>query len=122
MTEKGGMVRLVNSENGAVIARRVAVARSLFDRMRGLLGRDSLPPGEGMLIERCSSIHTFFMRFPIDVVFLDRRMAVVKVSRHIAPWRLASAFGAASVLEMAAGALDDQPLPPGTLLAVEEAE
>lgn len=62
------------------------VARTLFARMRGLIGRSGLPPGAGLLILRCNAIHTFFMRFPIDAVFLDRNDQVVKVVRDIRPW------------------------------------
>ncbi|TML60208.1 MAG: DUF192 domain-containing protein, partial [Actinobacteria bacterium] len=57
--------------------------------MKGLLGRTSLPDGEGLLLKPCGSVHTFFMRFPIDVVFLDRELSVVAVSAEVAPWRTA---------------------------------
>ena len=62
------------------------VARSLFERTRGLIGRRGLPRGTGMLIPRCNAIHTFFMRFPIDAVFLDGNDQIVKVVRDIRPW------------------------------------
>ena len=65
---------------------RAEVARSLFERMRGLIGRRGLARGTGMLILRCNAIHTFFMSFPIDAVFLDRNDQVVKVVRDIRPW------------------------------------
>lgn len=81
------------------------VAETLLERMRGLIGRDGLGPGAGMLIPRCNCIHTCFMRFPIDATFLDKRGAVVKVVRNIRPWRLFvwGGFRAAQVLETAAG-------------------
>lgn len=66
---------------------RAEVARTFFQRLRGLIGRRSLPPGEGMLILKCNAIHTFFMSFPIDAVFLDASDRVVKVVRGIKPWR-----------------------------------
>jgi hypothetical protein len=72
-----------------------------------------------MLIERCSSIHTFFMRFPLDVIFLDRGFKVAKVVNNLGPWRFASAWGAAGVVELPAGALDGIELPRGRALAVE---
>lgn len=62
------------------------VARSLFERTRGLIGRRGLDRGTGMLILRCNAIHTFFMRFPIDAVFLDGNDQIVKVVRDIRPW------------------------------------
>ena len=67
---------------------RARVARSLFARIKGLIGLRGLPPGEGLLILRCNCIHTFFMRFAIDATFLDRDNRVVKTVRNIPPWRL----------------------------------
>lgn len=77
------------------------VARSFAERARGLIGRRSLAPGCGLLIERCNAIHTFFMRFPIDATFLDRQNRVVKTVRNIRPWRLLvwGGWRAAKVLE-----------------------
>ena len=65
---------------------RAKVARTLFARMKGLIGTKRLPPGEGLLILRCKAIHTFFMSFAIDATFLDRDDRVVKVVRSIRPW------------------------------------
>ncbi len=89
-------------------------------RMRGLLGRSALPPGGGMLIERCASIHTFFMRFPIDAVFLDAGLVVRKVAPNLKPWRLASCWSAGCVLELPAGALEGVGVAPGDTLRLEE--
>ena len=82
---------------------RAKVARTLFARMRGLIGTKRLPPGEGLLILRCNAIHTFFMSFAIDATFLDRSDRVVKVVRNIRPWRsfVWGGFRAAKVLETA---------------------
>ena len=80
------------------------VAETLAERLRGLIGRDGLAPGTGMLITRCNCIHTCFMRFPIDATFIDKRGEVVKTVRNIRPWRLFvwGGFRAVSVLETAA--------------------
>ena len=75
----------------------------MLPRMRGLLGRRGLERGEGMLLRPASSIQTFFMRFPIDAVFLDREGRVLKVREHLPPWRLAACRGAHATLELAAG-------------------
>ena len=85
---------------------KAKVARTLFARMKGLIGTKRLPPGEGMLILRCNCIHTLFMRFPIDATFFDRRGRVVKTVRNICPWRLWvwGGWRAVSVLETAARA------------------
>ena len=74
-----------------------------LQRMRGLLGRRELPEGEGILLRHAGSIHTFFMRFPIDAVFLDRDDTVVGVAADVPPWRAAGRKGAKSVLELPAG-------------------
>ncbi len=80
------------------------VARSFWARLKGLIGRQSLPPGRGLLILKCNAIHTFFMRFPIDATFYDREDRVVKTVRNIRPWRLFvwGGWRAVKVLETAA--------------------
>jgi len=72
--------------------------------MRGLLGRASLDPSEGMLFRRTGSIHMMFMRFAIDVVFCDRDLVVLHVARGLRPWKMASQRGAKVVIELAEGA------------------
>ena len=98
------------AENAARLtnASRVAVARSLASRMRGLMLRRDLPRGEALLIERCPAIHTFFMRFPIDALFLDGAGNPVRLVRDIAPWRAWVCGGkkARAVLEARAGWLE----------------
>ena len=71
--------------------------------MRGLLGRRGLESGEGLLLRPASSVHTFFMRFPIDVVFLGRDGEVLKVARRVPPWRTVGCRGAKTVVELPAG-------------------
>ena len=87
---------------------RAKVARTLFARMKGLIGTKRLPPGEGMLILRCNAIHTFFMSIPINAIFLDREDRVVKVVRNIRPWRpfVWGGLRARQVLETAAAPED----------------
>jgi uncharacterized membrane protein (UPF0127 family) len=93
----------VASEDGSLVCERCTVADRMFSRMRGLLGRSSLDPGEGLLIRPAPSIHTFFMRFPIDAVFLSRESEVLKVAENVRPWRARSCRRAHSVLELRAG-------------------
>ena len=88
--------------------------------MKGLLGRKELPPGEGVLLRPASSIHMLFMRFPIDAVFLDRELVVRKVVPGLKPWRLASARGSKSVVELAAGEADRHGIVPGQRLTLED--
>ncbi|MDD5656338.1 MAG: DUF192 domain-containing protein [Elusimicrobia bacterium] len=88
------------------IAVKVAKAEDFDSRSRGLLGRDAMEPGEGLWILPCPMIHTFFMRFPIDVVFLDRQLKAVRVIENLKPWRLSPwVFRARSVLELPGGSL-----------------
>lgn len=90
-------------QEGDPVCESCRVADRPLARMRGLLGRRDLPRGQGILLRPASSVHTWFMRFPIDVVFLDRELRVTKVVSDLPPWRVASARGARSVLEVAAG-------------------
>lgn len=98
------IVRVERGEDGAVVCERCSVADGLWTRARGLMLRSGLERGEGMLIEPAGSVHTFFMRFPIDCVFLDRELGVVAVREAVRPWRAAAARGAKSTLELPAGA------------------
>src|SRR5258706_15195971 len=90
----------VLTAGGAVLCERCEIPESVFGRMRGLLGRDGLEPGTGMLIDRAGSVHMFFMRFPIDVVFLDRNRKVVRIVPGLRPWRMAGARKAVAALEL----------------------
>ena len=104
---------LTNSRTGGVVATRARLADNPWLRVVGLLGKKGLPPGEGLLIRPCWSIHTAFMRFALDVVFLSREGDVIKVAPRLPAFRMAAARGAHEVLEMAAGALDGVDLQPG---------
>ena len=90
-------------EDGTIVCDRCTVADHALRRMKGLLGRDGLEPGEGLLLRPASAVHTYFMRFPIDVVFLDDALVVVAVSDSVDPWRARSQRGAKAVLELPAG-------------------
>jgi uncharacterized membrane protein (UPF0127 family) len=93
----------VERENGEVLCERCLVAATFWTRLRGLLGRKGLPENEGVLFRPGGSVHTLFMRFPIDVVFLDADHAVLKIVPGLRPWRFASARRTKRTLELAAG-------------------
>lgn len=113
---------LRNERTGATLAETVEGAFDSRTRRKGLLGRDAMAPGAALIIAPCNSIHTFFMRFAIDVVFVRRGGEVVKVSRGVPAWRLRLAPRAFAVVELAAGALDDQAVAVGDqLVAVPRA-
>jgi uncharacterized protein len=103
MRRNGRREVVVRGEGGRIVCERCEVADTAVARARGLLGRKELPAGEGILIRPGFSIHTFFMRFPIDAVFLDRSGLVVDVVGRLKPWRTATRLRARAVLELAAG-------------------
>ena len=94
---------LVNARSDVTIASDVSLALTRAERNRGLLGRDSLDPSAALVISPCSSIHTMFMRFPIDVIFVDGEGRAARIVRNLAPWRIAVALRAHAVIELAAG-------------------
>jgi len=102
---------------GQAVCERCEIADGFFTRGRGLLGRKRLLRGEGLLIKPTWSVHTWFMRFPVDVVFLDRQLRILRVRTHVRPWRAASRFGAHSALELSAGECDRLGLEVGDRLA-----
>jgi uncharacterized membrane protein (UPF0127 family) len=106
----------VSRRNGVVVCEECLVAATPFARMRGLLGRRSLPSGEGILLRPAASIHTFFMRFAIDAVFLDDELRVVAIASHLRPWRAAGRRGAKAVLELPAGECERRGLAVGDLI------
>ena len=107
-------------EDGSPVCERCVVADRMFSRMKGLLGKRSLAAGDGLLIRPAPSVHTFFMRFPIDVVFLSRRGEVMKVSADVGPWRVRSCRHAYAVLELPAGEAKNRGLAVGHRLEAEE--
>ena len=106
------LVRALNQTRGTVLCERLEDAGGLGGRGRGLLGRDRLEPDTGLLFENgrftpMMWMHMFFMRFAIDIVFLDRQDRVIKINRNLKPWRVSSmVFGARRALELGAGAAD----------------
>jgi uncharacterized membrane protein (UPF0127 family) len=107
--------------DGSLLATRCIVADNPKQRARGLLGRDKLEPGEGLYLAT-SSIHTHFMRFAIDVVFLDADMQVIGVRHTLRPWRFAFRRGAEAVVELEAGVCERAGLGLGERLALVDRE
>lgn len=110
---------IVNLRTGACVCACEPADRPLA-RMRGLIGRRELPAGDGLLLTPAPSIHTAFMRFAIDAVFLDRELRVLKIVERLRPWRAASARGARAVLELAAGECARRDVCEGDRLDVRE--
>ena len=100
------MPQIVNTTRGTVIASRAECARSFLARLRGLMFRASLPEGGGLIIDPNNSVHTFWMRFPIDVIFVDRQNRVVGVVPAMPPNRpYAGARGAKRTIELPTGSI-----------------
>jgi uncharacterized protein len=101
---------------GTTVCERCVVAETPLTRLRGLLGRRRLRSGEGLLIRPTAAIHTCFMRFPIDAVFLNRDLVVLRTVSDMRAWRFAGCRGSDAVLELAAGEAQRRGIRPGDRL------
>ena len=112
---------MANRTRGTLAVERCRVARSLRDRTVGLLGTRELAAGHGLWIERSPSIHMFFMRYPIDAVFVDGRGSVVRIADRLRPWRIVAwVRGARDCLELPAGAAEASGIHVGDELVLED--
>ena len=98
--------RLRNVRTGTDVATTLETAFSSADRNRGLLGREGLAPGHALIIAPTNLVHTFAMRFAIDIIFVSKSGRVIKVRRAVPPRRIAGAWGGFAVVELAAGGVD----------------
>lgn len=103
--KEDSLLKVSNLTRGTVLATQLEVADTGQKRNKGLLGRKELEPGGGLWIVPCESVHTFFMQFPIDLVYLDRKNKVRKVRRSVGPWRLSACLSAHSILELPSGTI-----------------
>ena len=110
---------LQNVRSGRIVASQIELALDSHSRRRGLLGRDSLARGAALIIAPCSSVHTFFMRFAIDVVFVARDGRVLKTYSTLVPWRIAFSIGAFAVIELPAGTISQADAKPGDMMQLE---
>jgi uncharacterized protein len=98
------------------VCERCVVAETPLTRLKGLLGRSAMARGDGLLIRPTASIHTCFMRFPVDAVFLDRDLVVLRAVSDLRAWRVAACRGSRAVLELAAGEISRRGIRPGDRL------
>lgn len=113
-------LRVTNATRGTELANAARPATTFWSRLVGLLGRSGLAAGEGLYISPCSSVHTAFMRFTIDVVYVDATNRVVKAVPNLRPFRMSLALGRGrSVLELPAGTIEASGTEPGDQLAIE---
>lgn len=93
-------------KNDRIIIERVKIVSSFWGRLIGLMFKDDIDTNEGIIIRPCNSIHTFFMKFPIDVVFLTKDLKIVKIYRDLKPWKMTGiSFKTKDVLEIKGGTL-----------------
>lgn len=103
------MAILVNKTRQLEVLSKVETAETFFTRLKGLLGRESLESGSGLLIKPCNSIHCFFMKFPIDVAFVDKDHKVIKVLPGMKPFSTSPIVtGAKFVIEANAGEFNEK--------------
>ncbi len=115
-------VSVRNASRGTSLGGAIETARAGGERKKGLLGRTGLEPGGGMWIVPCEGIHTFFMKFAIDVIYIDRNKKVRKTITNLAPWRLSLCLTAHSVLELPVGVIEASGTTPGDQLAFGSVE
>jgi uncharacterized membrane protein (UPF0127 family) len=113
---------VTNLTRGTVLATCLEVADSGPKRNKGLLGRKALVAGGGLWIVPCESVHTFFMQFSIDLVYLDRKNTVRKVCDSVRPWRLSACLTAHSILELPSGTIRNSQTVPGDKLEFTPAD
>ena len=110
---------LINERSNRIVARSLTTAFDSASRKRGLLQHDSLAEGSALIIAPSNAIHTFFMRFSIDVLFVSRSGRILKLKTALPPWRLAASFGAFAVIELPAGTLDRADTKAGDTLHID---
>jgi uncharacterized membrane protein (UPF0127 family) len=108
----------IELESGEVVCERCLMATNSALRFRGLMGKKELPAGEGILLRPCSSVHTMFMRFPIDVVFCDGDLRVLAVAPKVPKWRMRGQRGAKVAIELSAGEARRRDVDSGAQLCV----
>jgi uncharacterized protein len=113
--------QVINLRTNAIVG-CVDLADSGPARRRGLLGRKGLDEGEGLWIKPCEAVHTFGMKFDIDLIFLNRRRIVTKVRANLRPWRVSGSIRAGSVLEMSTGTIARSSTVPGDELSLQPLE
>jgi uncharacterized protein len=121
LRDGAGRQRIVNVRTGKVVADRLITAFDSDTRRKGLLAHTSLPPSTAMVIAPTNAIHTFFMKFPIDIVFVSKAGRVVKIRSAVPAWRMTASLGAYAVLELAADSLSSSETRVGDLLLVSSA-
>lgn len=122
MPAPNSRLKISNLTRQTELAARAETADTAKARNKGLLGRIGLLPGEGLWIIPCQSIHTFFMKFPIDLIYIDRNNRVKKVRNNVGPWRISACLSAHSIIELPVGVVKATQTVPGDQLQFSPAE
>jgi len=115
-------IKVLNRDRGTILAEKAEVADTSAKRRTGLLKHSGLEPGEGLWIAPCEAVHSFGMKFAIDVVYLDRKKRVRKIRKEMVPRRLSACLSAHSVLELPVGMIESSRTEPGDQLEFEKLE
>ena len=114
-------MKIINITKSTILADNAKIAESLFSRMKGLLGRKSLLNNEALIIKNCNSIHTFFMQFPIDVLFVNKDNKIVAIKKAIPAFRFTPIYFSASfVIEFPAGTIEKTQTQSGDTLEIKK--
>ncbi len=121
LRQGAGRLQIINARSGNVVADQLLTAFDSGSRRKGLLSQVSLPASTAMIIAPTNAIHTFFMKFPIDIAFVSKSGRVLKIRSSVPAWRMTASWRAFAVLEMAAGSLDSSDTKVGDQLIVSSA-
>lgn len=110
----------ITSKQGEVLFERAKVAASFKDRLKGLIGKKSIASDEALFFNKCSSVHMFGMRFPIDVIYLNHQLEIIKIENMLSPWSFSSFSKATSLVEVRAGQCQKLGLKVGDRLTLKE--
>jgi uncharacterized protein len=113
-------IKVRNETRQTVLADHADVANTSAKRRTGLLKHERMEPGEGLLITPCASVHTFFMKFPIDLVYIDKKRKVRKVRHAVPAWRMSACLTAHAIIELPAGTVERTRTAAGDQLAIEK--
>ncbi len=112
-----GTIRVATTER--LLLEHARKTETILERTRGLLGCQELEQGEGLLLTPCNSIHTFFMKFSLDIIFLNRGGTIVKMIESLTPWKVSGCWASTAVLEVSAGLISNTGLQIGDQLIWE---
>ena len=114
-------MKIINKSKNTILAEDVVIADNPFTRMKGLLGRKELKKGQALILKPCNSIHTFFMLFSIDAIFVGLNNQIIKTSPFLKPWRLTRVYLSAKFcIELPAGTIDSSLTSEGDFLSFKE--